>query len=550
MRRFFLTSLLIVVAVTVSAVPAKRGLWRTIILDDGTQVRAELRGDEFCQYWQASDGTCYTEQADTRLFMVADKSVLTAKGEQRRQKANAQRMRRAPGINKSTGRAYTGTKKGLIILVEFTDSVFAEDDVQELYTNIANTEGFTNDMGFKGSVHDYFYDQSNGQFDFQFDVVGPVKMNNRSRYYGADGTYYLDTRISTMVVKACEGVDDDVNFADYDWDDDGEVDLVAVIYAGQGQNTTGNSESIYPQEGSLSALGSSETSIELDGVTIDTFACSSEKGVNSTIDGIGTICHEFSHVLGLPDMYDAVGTYDNFGMSIWDVMDMGNYLDDSFTPVAYTSYERMFCGWQEPIILSNDTVVSDMKPLADGGDTYIIYNDNHTDEFYMLENRQAVGWDAGLSVYGNGLLILHVDYDESTWTSNRVNSYSTQHCTIFHADDTDGSDYIYDVAGDPYPYGDNNSLTTTSTPQGTLYNENTDGSLLMNKDIYDITQNDDGTISFAFRNNFTTGITTVSTTTDASSDSRIYSVDGRYVGIDGSSLGKGVYVIGGKKIIK
>jgi hypothetical protein len=299
-------------------------------------------------------------------------------------------------------------------------------------------------------------------------------------------------------------VDPYVNFADYDWEGNGEVDQVFILYAGKGQADGGASDTVWPHEWTLTeAMG--ET-ISLDGVVIDTYACGSELNGTNRINGIGTICHEFSHCMGIMDMYDTNDTYNpNFGMGPWDIMDSGTYLGDGYKPCSYTSYEKMVCGWLDPIVLKSDTAITAMQPLSMGGEAYIIYNDNHPDEYYMLENRQLLGWDA--SLYGAGLLVLHVDYDENIWQNNRINTTdfynSHQRCTIFHADNADGYMSYNDLTGDPYPYVSrtgtvNNKLTATSVPAAKVYNANTDKSLFMRKSVTDITQNSDGTIAFNF----------------------------------------------------
>jgi len=206
-------------------------------------------------------------------------------------------------------------------------------------------------------------------------------------------------------------------------------------------------------------------------------------------------------------MYDTA-YQGNYGMSYWDVMDHGSYGGDGFIPCCFTSFERMKCGWLTPTELVNDTVVESLKPLSEGGEAYIIRNDANPNEYYLLENRQQTGWDADLP--GKGLLILHVDYDESAWQNNLVNTtyypnYNDhQRCTIFHADNSVGIDSEQkitkaELAGDPYPYEGNDSLTNTSEPAATLYNKNSYSTKLMNKAITNIRQNDDGTISFVFR---------------------------------------------------
>lgn len=505
-----------------------------------------MRGDEFCHYWQDADGGIYVRRADADIYEQADKDSICSRADMLRAKANAARMRRAPWAGGDGSRAYTGTKRGLIILVEFTDMKFSEGNTRELYDRIANEEGFRDVKGFNGSVSDYFKAQSDGQFEMKFDVVGPVQMPNRYRYYGQDyGGAGSDRYVGKMIATACEEAAKEVRLSDYDWNGDGEADQVFVLYAGRGQASGGDANTIWPHEGRLSGVGSSQEPVTIDGIRIDTYACSCELGVNGTIDGIGTICHEFSHCFGLPDTYNKDQT--RYGMFIWDIMDYGNYLDDSFTPAGYTSLERMLIGWRQPVALTRDTVITGMKPLSEGGRSYIIRNDSHPDEFYLLENRQNTGWDAAL--YGRGLLILHVNYDKSAWESNSVNAYSNQRCTIFHADNSDGKTDVADAAGDPYPYGSNNSLTNTSVPAATVTNANTDGSLLMNKQVTGITQNADGTISFRFGAAGASSGIAPAATGDTKAQA-VYSIDGRYAGTDIGKLPHGVYVRGGKKLIR
>lgn len=554
MNRFIMTLALSAVMASASAVPAKRGVWKTLLLNDNTEVRAELRGDEFCHYWQTADGRVFMQSDSTDNYVETSVEAMCAKGEVRRSAANKARVERRAKSRTAAGTPlYMGEKRGLIILANFADKKFTNDNA--LYQRIANEKGFVNAMGFVGSVSDYFLSQSGGLFNLQFDVVGPVELPNRYRVYGKDnGSVGADSWVGHMIAHACERADtckladgSEVNFADYDWDGDGEVDQVFVLYAGQGQAAGGDANTVWPQEGKLSSPLSDQTAITLDGVKIDTYACSCELGVNNTIDGIGTICHEFAHCLGLPDMYDT-SSNGNYGMCIWSVMDYGNYMDNSFTPAAFTAYERMACGWHTPIELKNDTVVSAMAAIADGGDTYIIYNDANRNEYYLLENRQKTGWDA--SLFGSGLLITHVDYDESVWNSNMVNSYTRQRCTVIPADNsllrTPIDTYRADIAADLYPAAGNNALTNTTTPAATVNNENTDGQFCMNKSLTTIAQNADGTISFRYTNGVVSAISEITVPISAS----IYTIDGRYAGNDFSALRPGVYIKDGKKIVK
>ncbi|MCI6160103.1 MAG: M6 family metalloprotease domain-containing protein [Prevotellaceae bacterium] len=467
------------------AVPAQKGQWRQILLADGTEVKAELCGDEQMHYWRDANGTCYEKSETAPWFRKINLQQRAQKVQSKRTRARQQRRRAASCV---------GEKKGLIVLVDFNDKPFADTHTPDLYRNIANAEGFTNEMGFSGSIRDYFKSQSEGALSLHFDVVGPVHLPNPYAHYGENDELGNDRRAGCMVAEACLAADGQVDFSDYDWDGDGQVEQVVVLYAGEAESTSNDDATVWPHEWQL-RFSDYGKDLLLDGTGISTYACCSELGTGGRIDGIGTFCHEFSHCLGLPDMYDTSGG-DCFGMSDWDVMDSGCYNGHGFVPSAFTGYERMACGWKQPIELQADTVVKGMKALADGGNTYIIYNKNSPNEYYLLENRQCVGWDQAQA--GSGLLVLHVDFNTTAWANNEVNVLPLhQRCSIFHADNEDGTK-TSQLKGDPYPHLSNNSLARNSVPAATLFHENRHGQKFMDGSIKDIVQHDDGTVSFAF----------------------------------------------------
>ena len=555
-RTLILTFGMLCSSVAAYAVPAKPGQWRTITLADGTEVRAELRGDEFCHYWLADDGSAYLPNATDGRFEPIDLQSTEISGRTARRLANVARADRAAAANPGK---YTGKKRGLIILVEFPkrtatntpEATFSTTDAQIYYDRVANEKNFSDsNVGFKSSVYDYFYAQSEGQFEFNFDVVGPYRLGNAYNYYGQDNGTMLDVHLGKLIYHACYKADDDVDFSQYDWDGDGTVDQVFVLYAGQGQNVNGeNTDLIWPQEGTLNAVGSDQAPFELDGVTIDTFACSCELGEGGAIDGIGTICHEFSHCFGLPDTYDRGTTFGatslHYGTYVWDLMNMGNYLDGGYQPAGYTAYQRMFCGWKTLTPLTKSTRIEGMKALSEGGEAYAIYNDAHPDEYYILENRQRTGCDAGL--YASGLMISHINYSAEAWAANDINT-TKERMSIFAADNS-WQRSVDDVKGDLYPFDGNDCLTSTSEPAATLVNANSDGSYLMNKDVTGITQNVDGTISFDFTNNMPSGIENIEAD-KANSSNAIFRIDG--VRIDSEEMLRNgeIYIINGEKVIK
>ena len=492
---------LMFVATTMMAVPAKPGLKKKVTLKDGTTVELSLRGDEhFSYYTDAAGKPCKLKNGE--LITLTHEEVAkqwTALREQRLAIGNSS-SRRAHRVGEPS--TTTGTQKGLVILLQYQDVKFLNDSLttNQIYKRFFNEEGYK-EYGNEGSVRDYFKKQSYGKLDIDFDVVGPFTVSEKMEYYGKhytddQGTEHNDTHPAIMVA---EGVDfaykAGINFSNYDWDGDKEVDQVFVIYAGYAEAQGAAPETIWPHEWTLAAEGKTK---KYNGVTINTYGCASELSENegTELDGIGTACHEFTHCLGLPDMYDTKG--DNYGMAYWDVMCAGSYNDDSHTPAGYTAYERWFSGWMEPTELKEQTSVVGMKPLVNEPEAYILYNDKNRNEYYILENRQPVSFDKGL--FGHGLLIYHVDYNQSVWKNNQVNVVANhQRMVIVPADNEFNDLSALSLAGDPWPGTTMNTmLGRYTTPAATLYNENTDGSKLMNKLIDDISENTETqTVSFA-----------------------------------------------------
>ena len=503
-----------------------------------------LMGDEHLSYWQSDDGRCFHLNASNQLQEISATEVQARRV-----------MRLVPQRTPSLGdfKHYEGAYKGIIILADFTDRQFGEGHDQELFFNVANTENFTNSMGFRGSVRDYFLSQSRGKFDFSFDVVGPVQLSHSYKYYGedaGDGSSH-NIRGGEMIAEACQLAGDSIDWGRYDWDGDGEVEQVFVLFAGEGQHNSTDPYTIWPHKHSLS-MSDYGKNLQLGDYVIDQYACGSEMFTPTMISGIGVMCHEFSHCFGFPEHYDAaLGSSGQFGMYTWDVMGMGNYNGNGFIPAGYTSHERMVLGWLDPIELRDDEVqVDGMMPLSEGGDAYIIYNDANPNEYYLLENRQQVGWDEALP--GRGLLIIHVDFDKDIWEANGVNVIQTygafqndhQRMTIFHADNDDQKT-DFSLQRDPYPYGKRDSLTDNSIPAAKLYTPNLAGSKYMNKPITQIKRNADLTMSFHFGSG-ASGIVNVATENEGNRV-KIYHIAGKDVWVP---VGAGTHHHQGAKYIE
>lgn len=494
-KKILFTLTFVLTCAAIMAVPAKRGQWKTITLADGSQVRAELRGDEHMRAWFTADGRCY--QLIDNVYKETDVKTLKAKAKARKASGSMRRVqKREFGV---PGR-FTGDKRCLVILVNFADQTFKASNDSVFFDRMTNETGFS-DGKFVGSMKDYFHAQSGGQFNLSFDVMGPVTVSKNYSYYGKNNAVGDDLYPDVMIKEAVLLVNEKypkVNFADYDWDHDGKVDQVYVIYAGKGEHDNNSQTNlIWPHSWDLSDTANGACGmVEVDGVNVDTYACGPELNEDGTTSGIGTMCHEFTHCLGLPDFYDVNGDDDIFGMATWSLMDYGSYNGDGYVPCNYTSYEKWFCGWLEPIELTEPTEVTGMKSMTDYGDAYIIYNPANRNEFFLLENHTQTGWDA--EAYGSGMLVIHVDYDKEVWKNNEVNTVKGhQRCTIVPADNNLVFSYS-SLSHDLYPYKQNDSISNTSEPAFILYNKNEDGTKFLNRKVTDIKIASDGTVSFKF----------------------------------------------------
>ncbi|MBR1768255.1 MAG: M6 family metalloprotease domain-containing protein [Prevotella sp.] len=324
-------------------------------------------------------------------------------------------------------RHYEGEKKGLIILVEFADVHFATDNPLQTWSDIANKQGYSENEAI-GSVSDYFYDQSYGKFRLTFDVVGPVVAAHNHEYYGENKdwgppTGWFDKNVGELVEEACKGVADKVNFADYDWDNDGEVDQVFLLYAGRGENDYGRKDStvIWPHMASLILDWDYKDGVVIQGKRINIYACSNEIWSNSLhphLAGIGTFCHEFSHCLGLPDLYNT--EEGNSVLGDYDLMDYGSYLGEGWCPVGYSSYERYVCGWLTPEPTDDPAAISGLSPLHTSPDVRIYRTSADANDYYLIENRKKESWDRYFPKAG--LMAWHIDYDKEVWMNNEVNN--------------------------------------------------------------------------------------------------------------------------------
>ena len=465
------------------AVPAKPGISFTHVQSDGSTVTLTMQGDKFNHHLVTLDGFaveqdcrgdyCYVAAGtlsnvrahDEGCRGVEETAFITVYRDCLTVAAQFSTPLYVEGTD-GTPVPCIGSPRIPIILANYTDVKFIDEDPVATFENKFNM--------MERSCFNYFKDQSYAKFTPQFDILGPVDLPNTREWYGANDSKGLDQGLGTMVVDACEAVDSVVDFSQYDNDGDGYVDVVVVLYAGVGEQSAHYKvpESVWACQWDLDASYrggySTKPSFPLDSVIINRYAVFNElagsSNASTAIDGVGVFCHEFSHCLGLPDFYPT-NSGNGYGMSSWDIMDHGCYCDNTHTPSGYTSYERWFMGWLDLTEAQADTHYT-LSPLnSDNGNAVKVVNDVHPDEYYLLEYRRKTGWDSFLSA--EGILVIHVDYNEQAWRNNTPNNNSShQRMTIIPADNVCSGKTN---KTDTWPLNELDSLTNYSVPAAEVY---------------------------------------------------------------------------------
>ena len=425
MKKIGLIVLLSAIVGSVWAVPARRG-GLVVTQPDGSELTVYQHGDEHFHWLTNTQGEWLSLDADG-YYRVTE--ALSA------EQIEAKRMA-APKRVTMAAYPLNIAPRGLVILVNFTDVAFetskAELDSMLIGKNYTRDYTYTYrgkkyNVTSQGSARQYFKDASFGQYNLQLDVVGPVTVSKNMADYGGNNSNGSDKNPEGMIKEACELVNDSVDYTHYDNDNDGNVDFVYVIYAGYGEADGGDANTIWPHAWYLySAAG---RKCEVDGKIIDLYACGNEMdNYTKHHTGIGTFCHEFSHVLGLPDLYETTGNGSHKTMGQWSILDYGPYNNDGNTPPAYSAYERFFMGWLTPRLITepeNITLAelneSQEALLISSSDQHnLIGNDPDPTTFYLLENRQQTGWDEYLP--GHGLMLTKIQYNYKKWFDNTVNN--------------------------------------------------------------------------------------------------------------------------------
>lgn len=469
MKKIVSLIIVCVIAMMAYAVPARRG-WQTRTQADGTTIEVQQFGDEYYHYFINREGKELRE-VDGQ-FQVVGEAPTPEVAKARRVAAKAKRTRQA--TTAEFGYTPYLPPKGVVIMVNYSDKEFKSTTTKAVIDELCNSENCTvnkySGVNY-GSIGQYFRDQSDGKYNLQLDVYGPVTLDHDYAYYGKDdGGEGNDKYSGDVIIEACKKMDSEIDFSQYDWNNDGKVDFVYVVYAGKGQADGGDANTIWPHSYDIASsryYGNctySETQCKFDGKLVHNYAMSNELS-GSSLAGIGIICHEYGHVIGLPDHYDTdySTNYDNsLTPNEWDVMDGGSYNGNIHCPPNYNAWEKAFCGWYTPENLGNEGRLVEMKPIGTEG--YSAYQINSTGKQqsvttnglnYYIECRQQQGWDKYLPAAG--MLIWKVNYNKNMWANNAPNNTSNgdPHFTLVIPSGTGiGESY---GAKNAWPYSTTNS---------------------------------------------------------------------------------------------
>ena len=391
--------------------------------------------------------------------------------------------------------------KGLLLLVQFSDTAFFTPNPHSAFDSLANSIDYTYN-GTTGSAREYFRAQSDGQYVPDFKVVGPITLPHPMAYYGKNDSYGYDQYLADFVIDACVAAQDSVDWTQFDSDNDGLVDLVFLLFAGLGEADSDIANTIWPCKWEVaSALYNGYTNQTtyyytspsnynlptFSGKTVNKFACSNEWTFrNNSRSGIGTFVHEFSHVLGLPDYYVPTGVESHTPGS-WSLMGYGNYINNGNTPPNYSVYDKYFLGWATPTFLDKNQQVT--LP-ADGKTYYMLTRSGNApangaftqDTVYYLENRQYTGWDAYLP--GHGLLVWQVVYDEQAWFEGLPNTDAVRYTLLSASGESPLTKSTIGAQREDTPFPGTEGVTTLALSPRAI--------------LQDITEQADGTITFSF----------------------------------------------------
>ena len=603
MKKTLVLMLTLLMSISSWGAKAFPGLF-TFTQPDGTKLSVTLHGDEYFSYYTTLDGVILVREGNTfYIAEISDDGDIKATGvlahnngaRSSSEIALIQQQDKGKLFNRNTIKRairkvpvaggspkytpHTGSPNIVVILAEFQDVKFSVNEPVDAFDELFNASSLT-DYGNQntrniGSVRRYFKTMSTNEFTPNFKIVGPITLSQNRKYYGGSKANPENDEKATILVE--EAVDSvkklglaDLNSDEYDADEDGNVDLVYIVYAGHMQNMGGPNESVWAK--------ASSTYHKIGTKRINRYCMSGEllrPEIPDCIASIGVICHEFSHCLGLPDLYVTSAYFkDNQEMEFWDLMDGGENLQYGWRPSAYTAWEKEAMGWPVDIQnLSAENSSGDLTtPTTNGGTVYRIVNPDDSKEYIILENiKKTDEWSSGCYVAEGttgGVLAYHMKYPYSSVNmGDNPNCRTNPALAVIPADGllesidlrgktingvlrTDSS-YINSLKGDLFnnvnglQISDDLNLPNFCWYSGSETIAGYTDRFKTNKSVLFTFEGDQITVNYV--DDVASSIADIQA--NEYSTEAIYSIDGRYIGTRREKLKPGIYIINKKKVI-
>ena len=368
----------------------------------------------------------------------------------------------------------SGTWKALAILVQFTDK-----------PSQVNSAYFDNLLFGQntGTLYDYYKKLSYGNLDIvTVNLPSSITWLTAPQPY----TYYVNAQngegsyphnSQKLVEDIVKIVDPQIDFSQYDNDGDGYVDALFIIHSGSGADFTGNNNDIWSHSWMTSVVQN------VDGVKVYRYSTVPEYWQNPGDMTCGVYAHEMGHsVFGLPDLYDT--DHSSKGLGNWSLMASGSWNGTLGNSPAFPDvWSHIQMGYLIPTIVFTNISGQSINNVENNSETYLLQNSLCGNEYFLVENRQQIGYDTYLP--GNGLCIYHIDNS----ADNNNNEWYPGHISSGHylvaLEQADGCWNLErngsGDALDPYPgLTDNKNFSNVTVPDSRSYSLNPTGIAVYN----------------------------------------------------------------------
>ncbi len=366
--------------------------------------------------------------------------------------------------------ALVDTLKPLVICIDFDDNQHSHDTSE--FSTLLFSKGFVFPTG---SMRDFYLENSFGQLELLGGVTGWYRMPQLYSYYvnGQNGFGAYPNNAQKMAEDAVDAADTYVNFADYDYNQDGWVDALVIVHSGMGAEETGSDNQIWSHQWQMSTV------MVRDGVSLYGYNTDPEIRTGGVLVDMGVFSHEFGHTLGLPDLYD--GDYSSDGMGNWTLMAGGSWNNGGKTPACFDGWCKSKMGWTNVTEVSSNQTSVEIVQAETAPVSYRLWaSGGGGEQYFMVENRQKTGFDRYIP--GEGLLIYHVD--EASHSNSREwcpgdSAFPHFRVALEQADGRYELENCYNNlnsgdAGDPYPGSDNQrDFDDTTRPSSRDYYDST-----------------------------------------------------------------------------